>query len=610
MPGPELAMPSAETIRAARDGDPEALDEVVSRSLRLLYNIVGRALNGHPDVDDVVQETVLAVLRSIGTLRDPESFRSWLVAVAVRQIRDQRRSVRRSMDRFAALEETAGTVVEPDFAALTALRLGLSGQRREIAEATRWLDDDDRELLALWWLEAGGSLERSDLVGALGLPAAHVAVRVQRMKERLDTGRCIVRVLANPPDCEGFAVLRAGWDAVPSPLWRKRFARHIRDCPLCSTSGSDLIAAERLLVGLGLVPVPVVLVQLAHQAVRLPSTHAIHPPSGQHSLGAPAAARSIGPGLKAAIAVPLVGGAVAGMAGLAWLGHGQATPAAHVTGMAPPVKVAAPQPAVASTAPSVVPPAPKRHRPKPVAAPCRKGVSTWNFAAADRSLAASTACWFYNWGPSPAGISSPSGVEYVSMVWGAKSADPSTLATVKAHSRTVLGFNEPDMSSQANMSVDQALALWPSVTGTGLRVGSPAVAYGAATPGGWLDRFMTGAAQNHYRVDFITLHWYGADFVTADAVAQLKSYLQAVYDRYHKPIWLTEYALMRFGPTTYPSQQEQAGFVRASTAMLDGLPYLERYAWFALPATPGSGTGLFTTSGTPTVVGTAFQAAR
>src|SRR6266568_3772912 len=44
-----------------------------------------------------------------------------------------------------------------DFVELTIVRLGLSGQRREVAEATRWLDDDDRELLALWWLEAGGA---------------------------------------------------------------------------------------------------------------------------------------------------------------------------------------------------------------------------------------------------------------------------------------------------------------------------------------------------------------------------------------------------------------------------------------------------------------------
>ena len=46
-----------------------------------------------------------------------------------------------------------------------------------------------------------------------------------------------------------------------------------------------------------------------------------------------------------------------------------------------------------------------------------------------------------------------------------------------------------------------------------------------------------------WRVNFITLHWYGGDFRTAAAVREPKSYLQAVWQRYRKPIWLTEYAL-------------------------------------------------------------------
>jgi hypothetical protein len=45
--------------------------------------------------------------------------------------------------------------------------------------------------------------------------------------------------------------------------------------------------------------------------------------------------------------------------------------------------------------------------------------------------------------------------------------------------------------------------------------------------------------------------------------------------------------------------------------MLDGLPYLQRYAWFALPTSAGSGTtGLFNPGPSVTQVGQAFEAAR
>ncbi len=79
------------TIAAAQAGDRRALDELVAGWLPLVYNVVGRALNGHADVDDVVQETMLRAVDHLGSLRDPDSFRSWLVAIAMRQIRDRAR---------------------------------------------------------------------------------------------------------------------------------------------------------------------------------------------------------------------------------------------------------------------------------------------------------------------------------------------------------------------------------------------------------------------------------------------------------------------------------------------------------------------------------------
>jgi hypothetical protein len=122
---------------------------------------------------------------------------------------------------------------------------------------------------------------------------------------------------------------------------------------------------------------------------------------------------------------------------------------------------------------------------------------------------------------------------------------------------------------------------------------------------------MSGAKARGYRVDFIALHWYGGDFTTSAAVGQLKSYLQAVYERYHKPIWLTEYALIDFSQgTRFPTAQQQAAFVTASTRMLAGLPYLRRYAWFGLPAADsGPSSGLFRSGPVATEAGRAFQAA-
>jgi hypothetical protein len=233
-----------------------------------------------------------------------------------------------------------------------------------------------------------------------------------------------------------------------------------------------------------------------------------------------------------------------------------------------------------------------------------KGITT--------ALTDSGVSWSYNWAATPNGVTVPKGVEFVPMIWGARSVDAGTLAAAKRNGSVLLGFNEPDFADQADMSPEQALDLWPKLEATGLRLGSPAVAWGADQDGKWLDRFMDGASARGYRVDFVTLHWYGGDFNTTNATNQLRSYIRSTYAKYHKPIWVTEYALMNFSSSPrLPSAAVQADFVVKSTAMLERLSYVERYAWFAFPtATDGTdGTGLYRPGGVPTLPGRAYRAA-
>ncbi|MEU1401269.1 sigma-70 family RNA polymerase sigma factor [Streptomyces sp. NPDC005728] len=235
-------------VAAAQAGDRRALEELLQGWLPLVYNVVGRALNGHADVDDVVQETMLRAVDNLGTLRDPDSFRSWLMAIAMRQIRDR---ARRGKDR----RPTEGPPQEAgDFVELSVLRLQLEGQRREVAEAVRWLDAEDRQLLSLWWLEVAGELTRRELAAAVGISRQHAAVRVQRMKARLETSRGIVRALAGA--CPELPALTARWHGRPDSVWRKRLARHLRGCGCCGDAREPVVPADRLIAGIALVPVP------------------------------------------------------------------------------------------------------------------------------------------------------------------------------------------------------------------------------------------------------------------------------------------------------------------------------------------------------------------
>ena len=628
---PAGADPDLATVVAAQRGDRDALDALAAGYLPLVYNIVGRAMNGHPDVDDVVQETMLRAVRGIGELRDPPAFRSWLVAIAIRQVRDSYR------DRLARPPAVEFDAPVPDFADQTIERLGLSGQRLQTAEATRWLDDDDRPVLALWWQETARQLTRAELAAGLGLTPAHAAVRVARMKERLAASRMVVHALTRLPQCGNLGVITAGWDGEPSPLWRKRLARHVRDCTWC-LAGADMIPAEQLLGALPLLAVP------AGLAGRVLSQVSGGPFGGLGAAGrtvkhAQAAGGRGVRGIRAArharhgrvlskgavtmqpklIAVSVaVATCAAGGTFVVTHAHRPPAPVASVSVPPPPASHAAsPVPLATHTAALKQPkqPAgkPARKPPAPVTVSSeRKGVSTWSFTGAGQALVESGASWYYNWGATPNGVTAPASVSYVPMIWGAANVTSATLSQVSQEGHVLLGFNEPDLGSQANMSVAQALGLWPKLMATGMTLGSPAVASGAATPGGWLDQFMAGARARGYRVDFITVHWYGGDFATGPAVQELESYLQAVYARYHLPIWVTEFALTSFsgGTETFPAEAQQAAFLTAAAKMLDGLSYVQRYAWFALPTSAGSGTtGLFNPGPSVTQVGQAFESA-
>ncbi|GAA2475050.1 sigma-70 family RNA polymerase sigma factor [Streptomyces longisporus] len=249
--GTQRTVEPAALVAAARGGDPEAQDALVSAYLPLVYNIVGRALNGSVDVDDVVQETMLRALDGLGGLRTPESFRSWLVAIAMNEIRKHWQDRQFAPGTVEEAEELADPGA--DFVDLTLVQLQLSGQRQETARATRWLEPDDRGLLSLWWLECAGELTRAEVAAALELSPQHTAVRVQRMKAQLEAARVVVRALDAQPPCPELRGMLGTWDGRPSALWRKRIARHARGCGRCSGLWSGLMPVEGLLAGLALV---------------------------------------------------------------------------------------------------------------------------------------------------------------------------------------------------------------------------------------------------------------------------------------------------------------------------------------------------------------------
>ena len=123
--------------------------------------------------------------------------------------------------------------------------------------------------------------------------------------------------------------------------------------------------------------------------------------------------------------------------------------------------------------------------------------------------------WYYNWDFRALwdADATPERTHHVPMIWDETFATEQILAQIKASgATTLLGFNEPDDLRQANMSVEQAIALWPLLQATGLRLGSPATTKnGALGSDSWLGRFMAEADKQGLQVDFISVHYSSTD---------------------------------------------------------------------------------------------------
>ena len=129
--------------------------------------------------------------------------------------------------------------------------------------------------------------------------------------------------------------------------------------------------------------------------------------------------------------------------------------------------------------------------------------------------------WFYSWGLTPHPGLTDGVQEFVPMVWGGKKTEELPTWVPPPHSTALLGFNEPNLHGQANLTPSQACAKWSVVLNAAkvhrLRVGSPAANHCHPnkncfqTPTDWFDDFFALPGCGLETVDFIATHKYGCN---------------------------------------------------------------------------------------------------
>jgi hypothetical protein len=204
----------------------------------------------------------------------------------------------------------------------------------------------------------------------------------------------------------------------------------------------------------------------------------------------------------------------------------------------------------------------------------------------DVSATALNAKWHYNWNIS---LNSPVDWEYSAIkqqpFWPSLNQNWQTRGV-----NHLLGFNEPDNpveDAYKNLSppgsVADAVARWPELLGTGLRVGAPAVTDGGTN---WITDFMGRANAAGHRVDYVPVHYYRSFANNNDpqgAANQMFNFLKNIYDRVQRPIWVTEFnnGANWTNDAHDPSVAQNRNVVQAMIQMMDNTPWIERYAIYS-----------------------------
>jgi hypothetical protein len=161
------------------------------------------------------------------------------------------------------------------------------------------------------------------------------------------------------------------------------------------------------------------------------------------------------------------------------------------------------------------------------------------------------------------------------MLWAASSSytnswSSNAKAAIAAGSTHLLGFNEPDLSSQSNLSPSAAASAWKTYMqpfAGQAKLVSPAVTNGGSEMGlQWTKEFLgncTGCT-----VDAIALHWY------SNYALDLQNHIQSAYSMFGKPIWVTEFGL------TGSTDAQVESFLQTIEPWMDSQSFVERYAYF------------------------------
>lgn len=166
-------------IEASRGGDVAAFDQLVERHYDAVYAVARRLSPSPDDAEDVAQEVFLAAWRQLDRFQKRAAFKTWLIAICIRQCAAH---ARRSGGRSTSIEDLGAREPCAPSAASPAALLELKEQDGALHHAIHALPRAQRESVVLHYF---GGFTCAETAAAMGISAGAVMTHLFRARKTL-----------------------------------------------------------------------------------------------------------------------------------------------------------------------------------------------------------------------------------------------------------------------------------------------------------------------------------------------------------------------------------------------------------------------------------------
>jgi RNA polymerase sigma-70 factor (ECF subfamily) len=174
----EPAMPFVQEVRRARRGDSDAFATLVRTIQRPIFGLCLRLLRTEAEASEVAQEAFLRAYQNLARYDERRPFDLWVMAIArnlcLDILRRRSRMSTEDVDEHAQVLPSGEPSVEQ--AAIE------KQERKSLEEAMATLSDEDREVLALYYVQRRTTKEIAEV---MDVAPGTIMARLFRAREKL-----------------------------------------------------------------------------------------------------------------------------------------------------------------------------------------------------------------------------------------------------------------------------------------------------------------------------------------------------------------------------------------------------------------------------------------